>query len=131
MKKSSAEKRHAFRKDLEAIHITHLTSLDSMAKISRGGAMVQASSTGILLVISREELIPTQLRTNLSLDSLIGEHVVIALRELNIEVSGHVKRTRFLGKNGFEIGIDYTEDSPEYWRECLVDLLPQPGEIQE
>ena len=25
----------------------------------------------------------------------------------------------------YEIGIDYTQDAPDYWRECLCDLLPR------
>jgi glycine cleavage system aminomethyltransferase T len=50
---------------------------------------------------------------------------------MNIEISGRIARTKLLGKQGFEIGIDYAEDAPEYWRECLVDLLPAPGEFDE
>jgi hypothetical protein len=34
-----------------------------------------------------------------------------------------------LGKKGFYVAIDYSEEAPEYWRECLMDLLPNPGEL--
>jgi hypothetical protein len=43
---------------------------------------------------------------------------------MNLEIGGVVARTKFLGKDGFIVAIDYTEDAPDYWRECLMDLLP-------
>ena len=82
-------------------------------------------------MIDREDLVPLEFRRNLNLDALIGHKVFIHLNELNLEISGRVARTRFAGKSGFEIGIDYSDDAPEYWRECLVDLLPAPGELDE
>jgi hypothetical protein len=57
--------------------------------------------------------------------------VVIRIEEMNLELSGKVTRTRLLGKEGFEIALDYTNDAPEYWRECLMDLLPTPQEFDD
>ncbi len=51
------------------------------------------------------------------------------LEEMNLEVSGVITRTQLLGKKGFYIAVDYSEEAPEYWRECLMDLLPKPGEL--
>ena len=50
---------------------------------------------------------------------------------MNLEISGTVVRTRLLGIEGFEIGVDYSLDAPEYWRECLLDLIPSPGELED
>lgn len=129
--KLPASHRKAPRKELSPRAISSMASLENLAKLARGGEVVQVSSSGILLLVRREDLVPSHLRQNLTIDSLLGSRVLIHLKELDLEISGTVRRTRYIGKKGFEIGIDYSEDAPEYWRECLVDLLPAPGEIDE
>lgn len=121
--------RAAPRKDITPLSVSSVSSLENLTKISRGGEIVEASISGILLMVRREDLVPSALRKNLNLDALVGDKVLLHLPDLNLEISGRVARTRFIGKEGFEVGIDYTEDAPEYWRECLVELLPAPGEF--
>ena len=122
-------RRVAPRKEVSPIHISYLTSLDDFAKIAKDCEIVEASATGILLLIKREDLIPSALRKNLNLDLLIGDRVFMHLEEMNLEISGVIARTQLMGKKGFHIAIDYSDEAPEYWRECLMDLLPQPGEL--
>jgi len=132
MKKATALKtsgRSAPRKELTPLTVSSVSSLENLTKIARGGSIVEASTSGILLILRREDLVPSALRKNLNLDALVGGKILLHLPDLNIEIAGKVARTRFIGKEGFEIGVDYTEDAPEYWRECLVDLLPAPGEM--
>lgn len=129
MAKLNTAKRSAPRKDITPLCVSSVSSLENLAKISRGGEIIEASTSGILLMLKREDLVPTALRKNLNLDALVGDKVLLHLPDLNLEISGRIARTRFVGKEGFEIGIDYTEDAPEYWRECLVELLPAPGEF--
>ena len=123
------DRRVAPRKEVSPIHISYLTSLDDFAKIARNCEIVEASATGLLLQISREDLIPTALRKNLTLDALIGNRVFMHLEAMNLEISGVITRTQLLGKKGYQVAVDYSEEAPEYWRECLMDLLPQPGEL--
>lgn len=130
-KSPESSQRKSPRKSLAPRLVTSLSSLDTLAKLTRGGELIQVSSSGILLVVKRDDLIPTNLRRNLNLDSLVGTRVLMHLKELDLEISGKVARTRYVGKDGFEIGIDYSDDAPEYWRECLVDLLPAPGEMED
>ncbi|WP_413569049.1 hypothetical protein ACLWBD_16740 [Bdellovibrio sp. HCB117] len=122
-------RRVAPRKEVSPIHISYLTSLDDFAKIAKNCEIVEASSTGLLLLIKRDDLIPTALRKNLTLDVLIGDRVFMHLEEMNLEISGVITRTQLLGKKGFYVAVDYSEEAPEYWRECLMDLLPKPGEL--
>ena len=129
MVKRATAHRSAPRKELTPLSVSSVSSLENLTKIARGGRVVEASVSGILLLLKREDLVPAALRKNLNLDALVGDKVLIHLPDLNIEISGKVARTQFLGKEGFKIGIDYTDDAPEYWRECLVDLLPAPGEF--
>jgi hypothetical protein len=106
-----------------------MSSLESLVKIARHAEIIEASTSGFLLIVKREDLVPASLRRNLSLERIHGTKVLLHLPQMNLEISGRISRSRLLGKRGFEIGIDYTEDSPEYWRECLLDLLPAPGEF--
>jgi hypothetical protein len=124
-----ANRRVAPRKEVTPLTVGHLTSLDNFAKIARDCEVVEASASGLLLLIKREDLIPQALRKNLNLDALVGNRVFMHLEEMNLEISGTIRRTQLLGKKGFHVAVDYSEDAPEYWRECLMDLLPNPGEL--
>lgn len=121
--------RVAPRKETTPIHVAYVTSLDDFTKIAKNCEIVEASATGLLMHIRRESLIPPALRKNLSLDVLVGDRVFMRLEDMNIEISGSIARTQLLGKAGFLVAVDYSDDAPEYWRECLMDLLPKPGEI--
>lgn len=129
MATSNFNRRVAPRKETSLIHVSYLTSLDDFAKIAKNCEIIEASATGLLLHISREGLIPAALRKNLSLDCLVGDRIFMHLEEMNLEISGVITRTQLLGKKGFHLAIDYTDEAPQYWRECLMDLLPTPGEI--
>lgn len=121
--------RVAPRREITPLEVSSMSSLENLTKIARQGQIVEASTTGFLLLVKRENLIPSILRKNLTLESIHGAKVLLHLPQMNIEIAGRIARTKLLGKQGFEIGIDYAEDAPEYWRECLLDLLPAPGEF--
>ncbi len=123
-------RRLAPRKEVSPLHVAHLTSLDDFAKLARNCEVIEASANGLLLQVQREDLIPSSLRKTLNIDALIGDRVFMHLEEMNLEISGVITRTKLLGKKGFHIAVDYSEDAPEYWRECLMDLLPGPGELE-
>ncbi len=123
------KRRGAARKELSPVKVSYISSLSSFSKLTRESQIIEASSTGLLILVERNDLVAPQLRKNLNIDELIGERVYLRLDDMNLELSGIVARTQFLGKAGFHIAIDYTDEAPEYWRECLMDLLPVPGEL--
>lgn len=117
----------ALRENLEPIPIRGLTSMDHMTLLARKGWLVEASTTGFLLEIDRKELAPKAFRDSLSLKELEGDKVYLMIDAMNLEIGGVIKRTNRLTKDRWQIAIDFREDAPEYWRECLVELLPKPG----
>lgn len=129
MKAQKAERRVAARKAVDLIHIAELTSLSSYSVIAREGVITDASQSGFLLRIDREQLVPKEYRENLSLTNLVGHQVVMYLPQMNLDLDGCITRAEHVGKGSFEIAITFAEDVPEYWRDCLVDLLPAPGEF--
>ncbi len=123
------KERSAPRKTLAPVNVSYIASLSDFSKLTREAKIIQASATGLLILVHRNDLIAPKLRQNLSIDSLVGERIYIRLDDMNLELSGIVARTQFLGKDGFHIAINYADEAPEYWRECLMDLLPAPGEL--
>jgi hypothetical protein len=126
-----AERRISNRKEVYPLNISSLAVMDSMTKLVRHGIILNASPQGMLLHIKRDDIIPKSLKGSLTLDSLVGDLIVVKIDEMNLEISGSIARTRFLGKEGFELAIDYSTDAPLYWRECLMDLLPTPEEFDD
>lgn len=125
------DRRAARRKPLKGLTISHLTAFDKFALLARTGLMIDASSSGILLRINRKDLVPKSLRSNLSLTALEGEHVMLRISEMDLEMEGFVTRTKLIGKGDFEVAIDFSQDAPDYWRECFMDLLPDAGDFEE
>lgn len=123
------DRRYNPREELEPIEIRGFTSLDHMTLLSRSGLIVDASKTGFLLHVERKELVPKQFRDTLSIDVLVGDKVILMIDPLNLEIGGKIARTKRVSKDLYEIAIDFSEDAPEYWRECLLDLLPRPGDL--
>lgn len=133
MSKAAAQinRRNSPRKEVEPLRVSNIASLDNLARLARYAEIVEASSTGLLLHIRREDLIPQTLKSSLTLDSLVGDRIFIHLEDMNLEISGHIRRTKLMGKKGYVVAMDYSTDAPEYWRECLMDLLPTPGELED
>ncbi len=123
--------RSAERKTLGPVHFHNLTSLEKFAILARTGVIVDASSRGFLLRVTRRDLVPRNLRGNLNIDCLVGERVMLKIEEMNLEIDGAIARTSMIGRGVFEIAIDFSESAPDYWRECLLDLLPDKGEFTD
>ncbi|MCB0350790.1 MAG: hypothetical protein KDD38_06380 [Bdellovibrionales bacterium] len=124
-------RRIAERKAVEGIEINDLTSITNYSVIAREGKIINASSTGFLVEIERRWLVPEELRDNLSLQATIGQAVVLYLPQMNLDLDGTIMRATHTGKGRFLVAIDFAADVPDYWRNCLVDLLPAPGELDE
>ena len=123
--KNQRKYRAAPRKEVTPLTLDSFASLENLQKLASYGEVLEASASGILLKFKRDDFVAKELRSNLNLDNLVGHNVYFNIHEMNLEISGKVARTKFLGKKeGFIIAIDYSNDAPEYWRECLMDLLP-------
>ncbi len=120
--------RSALRKEINKeeakLTLDSISSMENLEKLAKYGEIVEASATGILICIQREDFVSKDLRAHLNIDQLIGKEVFFNIHEMDLEISGKVARTKFLGKKGFLVAVDYSSDSPEYWRECLMDMLP-------
>lgn len=123
------ERRATKRKLTEAIRVEHIMSNKNLKKICQEAYIIDASVRGFLITLNRKNLSQSKLKGSLTLDSLIGESISLYLPQMELELDGTIKVTRHKGKGLFEVFVNFANDTPIYWRECLVDLLPQPGEF--
>ncbi|MGE0763526.1 MAG: hypothetical protein AB7N80_09640 [Bdellovibrionales bacterium] len=126
-----AERRIAHRKTVDSIAVAELTSLNHYKVLARAGQITDASTSGLQMTLERKDLVPRELRENLSLQELVGQQVVMFLPQMNLDLDGVIMRAEHVGRGTFVLGIQFSEDVPLYWRECLIDLLPAPGEIED
>lgn len=124
-----SERRIAARKVVDFIHVAELTSLSSYNVIAREGVIADASQSGFLVKVERSQLVPKEYRENLTMENLVGHQVVMYLPQMNLDLDGTITRASHVGKGMFEIAVKFSPEVPEYWRDCLVELLPAPGEI--
>ena len=123
--KAQRNVRSATRREITPLTLDNFSSLENLQKLASFGEVVEASASGLLIHFKREDFISKELRANLNIDELVGHSVYFTIHEMGLEISGVVARTKFLGKKGFHVAVDYSKDAPEYWRECLMDLLPE------
>lgn len=126
---AKAERRVADRKSIDKIEVTDVTTLKNYKLLIRNGTIIDASSSGLLMHVDRKDIVPDDYKATLDLEVLVGTPVAFFLPQMNLDLDGKITRTKHVGKGTFEIGITFSQDVPEYWRECLVDLLPSPGEM--
>jgi len=126
-----SEKRYFDRQDVDPLAIQGLITIQDLTPIADGGYLVEASPSGFRIEITRDDLCDPVHRENLSLSEIEGLQISIFIPAMDLDITGVIARTRYCGGAKFELGIDYTSDAPEYWRECLCDLLPRPGEMAE
>ena len=123
----STEKRTHNRKVTGEVGFSELTSLTNYLQIASAGVVVDASISGFLISLNRDDIVLSELKDTLSLQQLVGQHVCLFLTQMNIDLDGYIIRADHKGKGQFEIAIEFTDDVPEYWRACLYDLLPTDG----
>jgi hypothetical protein len=124
-----SDRRYALRKKVEGVQFNDLTIVTSYSILAKCGRIVDASTSGFLIEIERQDLVPEELRKNLSLEATLGQQVALYLPQMNLDLDGTVTRASHVGRGRFVMAVDFSFDVPEYWRACLIDLLPAPGEI--
>lgn len=130
MKAFDYRNRTALRKTIEPFDVLDLYFTDRFGAFATKGQIVDVSSTGILMHIDRKDL-NKKYQKNFNLDDIVGEQLFMQIELMDLDIDGVITRTRSTSKDTFEIAIDYSAGAPDYWRECLVDLIPSSDEEME
>ncbi len=123
------EKREYNRKLLDPIHVTDIQVIDRFMTLARYGTVLNASATGLLIEVQRNDLSPELQCNELTFDTLRGEDVMMKVVEMSLEIDGKLVRAEETEQGAYEIAIDFAANAPAYWRECFAELLPQRGEF--
>lgn len=120
-----------FRKAISQVDVLNVKNVASGEVYFSRAMLVDVSPTGLLLRVERENILAMGLRSTLTLSSIIGASVGFTIEVMDTYLEGSVTRTKLEGHGTFVVAVDFREDAPEYWRNCLVDLLPadENGEI--
>ena len=124
------DKRKFKRKKTHQLKIEELTCLDTYSVIATSGHIIDASTYGFLIELNRNELVESEHKSQLHLDAFLNKVVALYIPEMALDLDGRIVRSKHIGQGNFEIAIEFSEDIPEYWRGCLMDLLPEPGEVE-
>src|ERR1700677_384701 len=117
-----------FRKAISQVDVLNVKNVSSGEVYFSRAMLVDVSPTGILLRVERENILAMGLRSTLTLSSIIGTSVGFTIEVMDTYLEGGVTRTKLEGHGTFVVAVDFRDDAPEYWRNCLVDLLPADSE---
>lgn len=118
-------KRISSRYNIEPLEIHGMISIANLTPICDFGHITEASSSGFKLIVKRDDFCQKEHKSTMNLDALKEAEVSLYIPIMDLDITGKITRTKYISNKEFEIGIDYTSDAPEYWRECLCDLLPR------
>jgi hypothetical protein len=113
------------RHNIQPLEIHGMISIANLTPICDFGHIVEASSSGFKLIVKRDDFCQSEHKSTMNLDKLNGTAISLYIPIMDLDITGQVTRTKYVSNKEFEIGIDYSSDAPEYWRECLCDLLPR------
>lgn len=99
--------------------LTDIVSLSGQETLSRANQLASASVKGLRVYSDKKGfLIPTK-----DFSKILNHPVELFLSQYELKFHGVIKKIQAIEKDLFEIQIDFTEDTPHYYRECVEDLL--------
>lgn len=125
------ELRKNSRKLLDPIHAIDIRLLDTNIALARYGTIMNTSTTGLLIAVCPDDVSPEVVQNKLPISCIEGQFVLITIDEMNLQIDGRVARFCYNAQEMLEIAIDFSANTPVYWRECFADLLPTQGEFKQ
>jgi hypothetical protein len=120
-----------YRKHVSQVDVLNVKNVTNGDVYFSRATLVDVSPTGLLLRVERENILALGLRSTLTLSTIIGESVGFTIEIMDTYIEGLITRTKLEGHGTFVVAVDFREDAPEYWRQCLVDLLPDDDIVDD
>lgn len=111
------------------LFVTEIISLRSYITLASAGYIKNVSLDGCLISIYRKDLLINKLKFGLNINCLVGEPLTIYLPQMNLDLEGEVTSTKHIGGGVYEVFLNFPDTLPHYWKECLLDLLPNKKEL--
>jgi hypothetical protein len=119
------------RKLLDPIHVIDIRLLDTNIILARYGTILNTSTAGLLIGVCPGDVSPEVVQNKLPLSCIEEQFVFMTIDEMNLQIDGRVVRFCYNAQGMLEIAIDFSANTPAYWRECFADLLPTQGEFEQ
>ncbi|MDZ4677075.1 MAG: hypothetical protein SGI74_06145 [Oligoflexia bacterium] len=125
-KKTTAQSRrvHTDRKTVTETFAVNVKDISTGEVYFNRASIVDVSHTGLLLHVKRGDVAAVSLRSTLTFSCIHQASIGFTIEIMDTYIEGVVTRTKPIGKGDFICAVDFRDDAPEYWRQCLVDLLP-------
>ena len=98
---------------------TDIVSLSKKAILSRRSLLAGADCKGLIVYSDKSCLLVP--KTDIPL--FLNQPVKLFLSHYELPFYGIIKSIKAVRGTGFEICVDFTENTPLYYRECVADLL--------
>lgn len=106
----------------ETIKVSQFSLIKTSDIIAQQAFLFQVSPKGFYLRLDRKDL-PKKLKSNLTLHSICNRDVTMHLPQLDFGLDGTITHTRHIGRGVFELFIQFFDNVPNYWSDCLLDML--------
>ncbi len=85
----------------------------------------EVTPKGFKLILNYHDLVPESLKLQLHLHDLWYKNIHTYIPDMDMDWEGKVIGTQHLGKGNAEVNIEFFQEVPKYWCECLFDLWPK------
>ncbi len=92
--------------------------------IAKKAFISKVTPNGFNLSLYYKDLIPRSLRFHLNLSPLLGKKILMYIPAMNMDLEGIITKAHHTGNGHFNIHLNFFEDMPKYWCECLFELWP-------
>ncbi|MCS6838847.1 MAG: hypothetical protein NZ480_08370 [Bdellovibrionaceae bacterium] len=115
--------RQSPRKKILPLEVDRISFVRDQSTLCHQAHLVEVSDRGLKILFERRFVSEKQ-RNQLNWKTLENELVFIHLTLMDLLIQGRITRVKYLKNGRFELGIDYSDSDPDYWRACLFELLP-------
>ena len=106
----------------ENLEVTKLSPVREPSMVIDSAHLFQISEKGFYIKLKRKNL-PSDLKKDLSLNTLLNKEIAMNLSIMNIQLNGVVTNVQHMGSGAFEIFVQCLNDTPKYWYDCLMDVI--------
>ena len=100
--------------------VSDITSLEKKGVLAAQIQLVNVDREGFYFHLNQDQiLIPKQS----FLKKFLNHYVELFLSEYELKFEGIIKRVSPIDKNLVEVHIGFTESTPTFYRECILDLM--------
>ena len=110
---------------IQGVKAASITLSNEDNLIVKKAVVSKVSPHGFNLTFNYRDLVPESLKFQLHLHSLWYKNIHMYIPNMEIDLEGKVIGTRHIGKGNFEVNVEFSEEIPQYWCECLFDLWPR------